>query len=163
MAAGGDIPHDLATFVIEDALGIEYGFWGCVAAGATFKTLGRKRTPQGRAVIADHLLDLDDAERRVNEIYFTWRAGRPTSLDRDLDSMLARWRTLGDDDELVLTWPMSPARSNRHITVATTFATIDDYIAGFPSAVQDVLRQIRRTMHDACRAPTRRSATTSPR
>lgn len=39
MAAGGDLPHDLYTFVIEDALGIEYGFriWGCIAAGATFK------------------------------------------------------------------------------------------------------------------------------
>ena len=59
MASGGDLPHDLYTFVIEDALGIEYGFWGCVAAGATFKTLGRKRTPQGKAVIARHLEDLD--------------------------------------------------------------------------------------------------------
>ena len=47
MAAGGDVPHDLATFVIEQALGIEHGFWGCVAAGATFRTLGRRRTPRG--------------------------------------------------------------------------------------------------------------------
>jgi hypothetical protein len=50
MAAGGDLPHDLVTFVIEDALAIEHGFWGCVAAGATFRTLGRRRTPQGREV-----------------------------------------------------------------------------------------------------------------
>src|SRR5690606_41112188 len=47
MAAGGDLPHDLYTFVIEYALGIEHGFWGAVAAGATFRSLGRKRTPQG--------------------------------------------------------------------------------------------------------------------
>ncbi|MEZ5227546.1 MAG: hypothetical protein R2710_12950 [Acidimicrobiales bacterium] len=33
MAAGADLPHDLYTFVIEDALGIEHGFWGCVAEG----------------------------------------------------------------------------------------------------------------------------------
>ncbi|HEX4903125.1 MAG TPA: hypothetical protein VFV42_09975, partial [Acidimicrobiales bacterium] len=33
MAAGGGVPHDLATFVIEDALGIEHGFWDCVADG----------------------------------------------------------------------------------------------------------------------------------
>src|SRR6187402_1543853 len=87
MAAGGDLPHDLYTFVIEDSLNIQYGFWGCVAAGATFKTLGRKRTPQGKAIIARHLDDLDVAETRVNEIYFAWRAGQPTSLDDQLDSM----------------------------------------------------------------------------
>src|SRR6476661_8017353 len=69
MAAGGDVPHDLATFVIEDALRIEHGFWGCVADGATFRTIGRKRTPQGRAVIRRHVNDLDEAERRINEIY----------------------------------------------------------------------------------------------
>lgn len=112
MAAGGDLPHDLYTFVIEEALGIEHGFWGCVAAGATFRTLGRKRTPQGRAVITRHLDELDAAEARVNEIYFAWRAGEPTPLSGELDAMLARWRALGSDDELVLRWPIDriPAR-----------------------------------------------------
>src|SRR5690606_8507445 len=80
MAAGGDLPHDLYTFVIEDALGLAHGFWGCVADGATFKTLGRKRTPQGRAVIARHVDDLEAAEEKVNETFFAWRAGRPTDL-----------------------------------------------------------------------------------
>ena len=61
MAAGRDLPHDLSTFVIEDALAIEHGFWGCVAAGATFKTLGRKRTAQGKAVISRHVDELDAA------------------------------------------------------------------------------------------------------
>lgn len=106
MAAGGDLPHDLYTFVIEGALGIERGFWGCVAAGATFKTLGRKQTPQGKAVIERHLEQLDDAERRVNEVYFAWRAGEPTPLDDELGSMLARWRALAEGDELVLRWPI---------------------------------------------------------
>lgn len=104
MAAGGDLPHDLYTFVIEDALDLEHGFWGCVAAGATFRTLGRKRTPQGRAVIARHLDDLDAAEARVNEIYFAWRAGTTTDLDDDLDRMLARWRALPDGGELAVDW-----------------------------------------------------------
>jgi hypothetical protein len=31
MAAGGDLPHDLYHFVIEDALDLDFGFWGCVA------------------------------------------------------------------------------------------------------------------------------------
>lgn len=114
MAAGGDLPHDLATFVIEQTLGLEHGFWGCVAEGATFKTLGRKRTPQGRAVIGRHVDELDEAERRVNEVYFSWRQGEPTEADAELDGMLERWRRLGEGEELVLTWePASRARSPR--------------------------------------------------
>ena len=62
MAAGADLPHDLATFVIEQALGIERGFWGCVAAGATFRSLGRRRTAPGVEVIRRHRAQLDDAE-----------------------------------------------------------------------------------------------------
>ncbi|MBX3285572.1 MAG: hypothetical protein KF703_09540 [Actinobacteria bacterium] len=105
MAAGCDLPHDLYTFVIEHPLGIEHGFWGCVADGATFKTLGRKRTPQGRAVIARHLDHLDAAEVAVNAVYFAWRAGEGTDLDPQLDEVLARWRNLSDGGELVLEWP----------------------------------------------------------
>lgn len=112
MALGADLPHDLSTFVIERALGIEHGFWGCVAAGATFRSLGRKRTPQGRAVIANNVDELDDAERRVNAVYFAWRRGEPTPVDGELDAMLARWRALTEGDELVVEWP--PARPARH-------------------------------------------------
>lgn len=43
----GTIPHDLAHFVVERALGIRQGFWGSVAAGAVFGSLtyvsGRRR------------------------------------------------------------------------------------------------------------------------
>ena len=113
MAAGGDLPHDLYTFVIEDALDIEHGFWGCVAAGATFKTLGRKRTPQGKAVITRHLDELDAAEARVNEIYFAWRRGDTTPLDGELEEMLQRWRALDEGDELVVQWQIERSRG-RH-------------------------------------------------
>lgn len=106
MAAGGDLPHDLYHFVIEDALDLEFGFWGCVAHGATFATLGRKRTPQGNAVIARHLDDLDEAESKVNDIYFAWRAGRPTDLDDELNATLERWRAVPDGGELVVSWRM---------------------------------------------------------
>lgn len=110
MAAGADLPHDLYTFVIEDALDLEWGFWGCVAAGATFTTLGRKRTPQGKAVIARHLDDLDAAEALVNEIYFAWKAGTPTALDDELDAMLARWRAVPDGGDLSLAWRIDRTR-----------------------------------------------------
>ena len=43
----GVIPHDLAHFVVEQALGIRRGFWGSVADGAVFGSLtyvcGRRR------------------------------------------------------------------------------------------------------------------------
>lgn len=104
MAAGGDIPHDLATYVVEDALGIDHGFWGCVADGATFKTLGRRRTPQGKAVIAQHAPALDEAEVRVNEVYFAWRRGEATAADAELEAMLLRWRALDEGESLVVTW-----------------------------------------------------------
>lgn len=120
MAAGGDLPHDLYTFVIERALGLEFGFWGCVAAGATFKTLGRKRTPQGKEVIARHLHDLDAAETRVNEIYFAWRSGTSTPLDDELNTMLARWRGLPDDQVITLEWiPSRLAEPDRRRTQPT--------------------------------------------
>ena len=109
MAAGADLPHDLSTFVIERELRLEHGFWGCVADGATFRSLGRRRTPQGRTVIQRNLVDLDRAEEQVNAIFFAWRAGGPTVADQALDSMLEQWRALGDGDELVLEWPR-PAR-----------------------------------------------------
>lgn len=104
MAAGGDVPHDLATFVIEQALGIRYGFWGCVADGATFRTLGRRRTPHGRDVIRCHAAELDAAERRVNEVYFGWRRGEATPVDAALDEALGAWRRLPEGGELVRRW-----------------------------------------------------------
>src|SRR5438105_266747 len=67
-----DLPHDLAQFVAEVALGLRYGFWGLVDAGATFKTTGRKRTKPGRRIIAEHRADLAAAEHRVNMEIDAW-------------------------------------------------------------------------------------------
>ena len=116
MAAGGDLPHDLSTFVIERSLRVEHGFWGCVSKGATFRSLGRRRTEPGRAVIRAHVADLNAAEKLVNEAYLRWRRGVDTPLGPDLDEMLDRWRKLEEDDEeeLVVEWPEpSPKRKAR--------------------------------------------------
>lgn len=120
MAAGADLPHDLYTFVIERALGITYGFWGCVAEGATFRSFRRKRTPQGKAVIDRHTADLRAAEERVNELYFAWRAGAPTVVDADLDAMLERWRALADGTALVVEWSSSRATTRRSSSAANS-------------------------------------------
>jgi len=48
MASGRDLPHDLAQFVVEATLGLQHGFWGLLANGATFKSVvGRRRTQPG--------------------------------------------------------------------------------------------------------------------
>jgi len=111
MAAGGDVPHDLATFVIEQALGIEHGFWGCLAEGATFRSVKRTRTERGREVIRRHQRELDEAERLVNEIHFGWRRGEGTPVDDELDRMLEVWRALPGGGELTLEW--TPERDRR--------------------------------------------------
>ena len=107
MAAGADLPHDLATFVIERELCLDHGFWGCVADGATFRSLRRNRTPQGKAVIAAHRPQLDEAEERVNAAFFAWREGRPTEVRPALDDMLGRWRAVDEGGTLVLDWPLA--------------------------------------------------------
>ncbi len=105
MAAGRTLPHDLSTFVVEADLGLAHGFWGCVVAGATFRSLPRRRTPQGRAVIRAHVADLDRAEALVGAEVRTWlRGGRP-AVAAALDAMLVRWRSLPPDGRSVLRWP----------------------------------------------------------
>ncbi len=45
----GGLPHDLAHFVVESELGLPYGFWGCVARGAEFRSvrvLAGRRPPR---------------------------------------------------------------------------------------------------------------------
>ena len=108
MAARGsrtDLPHDLAQFVVEAALGLEAGFWNLVANGATFKSLGRRQTKLGRQLITKHRSELNEAERMVNAHVEAWRDGEPTPVGPALDAMVARWRVLRAGGELVVEWP----------------------------------------------------------
>lgn len=106
MALGrGDLPHDLSQMVVEAVLGLDRGFWGSVAAGATFRSTGRKRTGPGRAVIAANKDGLDAAEVVANDHVGRWHRGEPTECAAALDAMAQRWRTLGDGEGLVVDWP----------------------------------------------------------
>jgi hypothetical protein len=105
MAAGDDLPHDLATLVAEAVLGLSDGFWGCVQRGATFRSLRRRPTRQGRKVIRDHVAALDAAETAVNLHYWSWRAGRPTPVGEHFDAILRHWRTVGNGASLTVAWP----------------------------------------------------------
>ena len=106
MALGrGDLPHDLTQLVVEATLGIEHGFWGCVSAGATFRSTGRKRTHPGRAVIAAHRQDLAQAEQIVGVHVHSWRNGLPTPAGEALSTFDSLWRTLPDGGALRVEWP----------------------------------------------------------
>lgn len=105
MATGRDLPHDLAQFVVESTLGLEHGFWGLLARGATFKSVpGRRRTRSGRRIIQAHSQSLNGTEHSVNAHVAAWRMGASTPVGPALDAMLIRWRALSVGEELRVDW-----------------------------------------------------------
>ena len=109
MAAGRDLPHDLAQFVVESTLGLRCGFWGLLSIGATFESVRRRPTKPGRQVISTHHAALVATERVVNAHATAWRAKAATPVGPALDEMLARWRSLRAGEELRVEWTISPA------------------------------------------------------
>jgi hypothetical protein len=117
MATGRDLPHDLAHFVVEETLGLQWGFWGLVAKGATFKSVrGRRRTQPGRELIRAHRAALNAAEHLVNAHVSAWRKGASTPAAHALDAMLARWRALPVGEDLRLDWGRPRCRPVTPIT-----------------------------------------------
>ena len=105
MAAGKDLPHDLAQYVIEAETGYRGGFWDLVSKGATFKSTGRRRTTPGRAVIAEHRTELAGAERLAGEHLQRWTSGEKTSVTDALNRALAQWKALSLAECLGFDWP----------------------------------------------------------
>lgn len=103
------LPHDLLQFLVEREMDHAYGFWGCLGAGATFRSLewgGRRRTPQGRAIIAAHVAELDAAEHEADAQAQAWREGRVTPMTALFDEMEARWVALPEGSEIELDFPL---------------------------------------------------------
>jgi hypothetical protein len=109
----GYLPHDLAGFLIEGRLGLRHGFWGLIAEGATFNSMRKRRTREGRAVIAEHRAELDAAEARVHAEEHLLEHGGDSPLRPEWDAMVARWAALPDGGTLELEWPLptGPLRS----------------------------------------------------
>jgi hypothetical protein len=106
MALGrGDISHDLAQYVVEAGTGTQDGFWGLLARGATFKSIGRKRTRQGRALIASHRDALRDSENLAALHLAAWRAGDSTPVTRALQDAADMFSALKAGHLLRYTWP----------------------------------------------------------
>jgi hypothetical protein len=107
MASGRDVPHDLAQLVVEATLGLQDGFWGLLANGATFKSVvGRRRTKPGQQLIGAHREALNAAEHLANAHVTAWRTGAPTPTGPALDAMFARWQALAVGEELLVDWPI---------------------------------------------------------
>ncbi|HET7274279.1 MAG TPA: hypothetical protein VFI91_03830 [Longimicrobiaceae bacterium] len=88
----GAIPHDLAHFVVEQALGIRQGFWGSVADGAVFGSLthisGRRRpqaTQRSKDILKANKKVLTETEILVGLFNqaFEDRLGADSSILRD--------------------------------------------------------------------------------
>ncbi len=91
--------------IVEASLGLDRGFWGSVAAGATFKSTGRKRTRPGRAVIAANRQTIGEAEGIVAEHLFRWQHGLATPTTRHFDELSRQWDRLADGEGLTVEWP----------------------------------------------------------
>jgi hypothetical protein len=99
------LPHDLAGFVIEGGLGLRHGFWGLIAEGATFNSMRKRRTREGRALIAAHRAELDAAEARVHAEEHLLEHGGDSPLRAEWDAMVERWAALPVGAALELEWP----------------------------------------------------------
>lgn len=69
---GPMLPHDLVHYVVEDELGLEFGFWGIVAVGAKLQSVQaygardpRRIPPQDDPIVAARVDDLLAAEGLV--------------------------------------------------------------------------------------------------
>ena len=102
----GVIPHDLVHLATEAELGLEFGFWGLLARGATFRRgTDRRRTRPGLALITTHRAELDRAELLGNAHHHAWRTGLPTELGTTFDRLAALWGTVPPGGGLTVGWP----------------------------------------------------------
>jgi hypothetical protein len=115
------IPHDLAQLVVERELGHRYGFWGCVADGATFRTLvrgGRKRTKPGVALIRDHVPEIDAAEHAFHLEISAWLRGETTPATAALAEVLEQWQALAEHESFEVEFPLELRSRGRYRAAA---------------------------------------------
>jgi hypothetical protein len=116
------LPHDLGQLVVERELGLEFGFWGCVAAGASFRTLvrgGRRRTQPGVEVIRTHVSEIDAAEHDFHDHVGRWLRGEATPARAALDEALRAWQSIDEHESIEVDFPLvradrSGAQRQRH-------------------------------------------------
>lgn len=102
----GVIPHDLGHLATESHLGLDDGFWGLLARGATFaRGTDARPTKPGRALVASHRQELERAEALGNHHHFAWLAGEPTPVGPTFDRLATAWRAVPEGGSLTVEWP----------------------------------------------------------
>jgi len=110
----GAIPHDLVHLATEAGLGLNYGFWGLLAQGATFRRgTNQRRTRPCRAMIAAHRSELNQAEALGNAHHHAWQRAQPTALCTTFDHLAQLWAAVPDGGTLTVEWP------SLHATIAS--------------------------------------------
>ena len=121
---GSALPHDLAHFVVEDVLGLAYGFYGLLARGANLRALqtAGARIPRSianasDALVVEHAEELAHAESLVNALSGPHRdpdasvamseGDKATITDR-LQALNTAWQELAPGERLQLTWTECP-------------------------------------------------------
>ena len=100
------IPHDMAHMAAEAHLGIDHGFWGLLARGATYSHGTRQRPTQtGRRIIRENRAALGAAEGLGNHHHFAWAQGEPTPVAPTFDRLAALWEATADGATLTVQWP----------------------------------------------------------
>lgn len=68
---GDALPHDLVHWVVESELGLEWGFWGLVAAGAELEVVqrGAARSPRSIDALTDPLVTAHERDLMLAEAY----------------------------------------------------------------------------------------------
>ena len=117
---GPVLPHDLVHYVVEDELGLEFGFWGLVAAGAKLQSVQaygardpRRIPPPNDPLVGAHIDDLLAAEGLVAAFSALPGTGPEPQLDADrIERIRARitrlnqqWQATGPGEVLRLRWP----------------------------------------------------------
>jgi hypothetical protein len=104
------LPHDVVTLVVERELAIADGFFGTVAAGGTFRSMGGRRHADGKAAIARNRPGLLRAERVVHAEWTAWLAGGSSRCAAALDAADAAWREVPPGGTLTLRWALPAGR-----------------------------------------------------
>ncbi|MGH9271156.1 MAG: hypothetical protein ACRDZ2_07770 [Ilumatobacteraceae bacterium] len=90
----------------EAHFGIEDGFWGLLARGATFRHGTQQRaTKSGRQLIRDHRAALAAAEATGNQHHFAWAQGHPTPVAPTFDRLARLWDAVPEGGTLTIQWP----------------------------------------------------------
>jgi hypothetical protein len=117
---GPMLPHDLVHYAVEDELGLEFGFWGLVSAGAKLQSVlaygardPRRIPPQDDPLVAAHVDELLAAEGFVAAFSAFPGTGPEPDLEPGqiqriwarMTELNERWQASGPGEVLRLWWP----------------------------------------------------------